>query len=58
MPRNVTVILDYSPTTAHSDEKFDNTLDSVQPTVKKNDLKIIVGGWNAKIGSNIWDLRM
>ena len=55
------MILVYSPTTFHSDEeikKFDNTLENVQQIVKKNDFKIIVGGWNAKIGNNIWDLRM
>jgi hypothetical protein len=32
--------------------KFNNTLENLQPDVEKNDFRVIVASWNAKIGSN------
>ena len=43
----------YAPTTSHSDEEIINfyeRLEDVIEKVDKNDMKIVIGDWNAKIG--------
>ena len=52
-PKNITVIVVYAPTTSHSDEEietFYERLEDVIEKVDKNDMKIVIGDWNAKIG--------
>ncbi|ESN94313.1 hypothetical protein HELRODRAFT_164129 [Helobdella robusta] len=54
-PRDIIVIVAYAPTTNHSDDEVETFYEQLKQTLKtlpKKDVKIIVGDWNAKIGSD------
>ncbi|ESO07772.1 hypothetical protein HELRODRAFT_170324 [Helobdella robusta] len=54
-PRDIIVIVAYAPTLNHSDYEVVTFYEQLEQTLKalpKKDVKIIVGEWNAKIGSN------
>lgn len=54
-PRDIDVIVAYAPTTDHSDaevEAFYEQLEQALKVLPKKDVKIIVGDWNAKVGSD------
>ena len=54
-PCKITVIHAYAPTSASCDkniEAFYSILEDVLATIHKKDIIIIIGDWNAKIGSN------
>ncbi|ESO08459.1 hypothetical protein HELRODRAFT_169306 [Helobdella robusta] len=54
-PRDIIVIVAYAPTTDHSDDEVEMFYKQLEQTLKalpKKDVKIIVGDWNAKTGSD------
>ena len=54
-PRNISVMVIYAPTMEYGEEdleKFYETVEEVLKEIPKQDMKIIVGDWNAKIGND------
>ena len=60
-PYKITVIHAYAPTMVSSDEDieaFYNILEDTLVKVRKKDIVIITGDWNAKIGNNNTDWKL
>ncbi|ESO05752.1 hypothetical protein HELRODRAFT_77491, partial [Helobdella robusta] len=54
-PRDIIVIVAYAPATNHSDDEVETFYEQLEQTLKtlpKKNVKIVVGDWNAKIGSD------
>jgi hypothetical protein len=52
-PRNITIIQVYAPPSDHDDnviEEFYQQLDGIISTTPKNDILVVQGNWNAKMG--------
>ncbi len=54
-PMNITVIQVYAPTADKTDEEIEQFYEQLEGTIRlfsRKDVKIIVGDWNAKVGSD------
>ena len=59
-PCKITIIQVYAPTTDHSDEEIEEFYQQLENTVKKmpkKDRLVVMGDWNAKIGSDAYEQR-
>ena len=54
-PHNLTIIQVYAPTTDHADEEVEEFYEQLENTiakVPKKDITLVVGDWNAKVGTD------
>ena len=58
-PMNITVIQVYAPTSSHEDEEVEEFYEQIENIIRKTpkkDFLIIQGDWNAKVGSDSYDI--
>ena len=57
IPRNISIIQVYAPTSDHSEEeleRFYNQLETTLKSIPKKDIVVVMGDWNATVGSDAY----